>query len=164
MTVKGLTLSTEQHAFARERLSKFGNQTNIALEDYRHQNSKFDNIVSIEMFEAVGEKYWPTYFEKVSSSLKKGGKAVIQTITIDEARFDRYRKAGLKTTDEFHFGHDYARTLQEWLDTFDAKRADVKALGFDDGFIRLWRFYLAACIAGFSTNRTSVMQVELQHI
>lgn len=191
MTVKGLTLSTEQHAFARERLSKFGNQTNIALEDYRHQNSKFDNIVSIEMFEAVGEKYWPTYFEKVSSSLKKGGKAVIQTITIDEARFDRYRKggdvirnyifpggmlpsptrfkaeaqkSGLKTTDEFHFGHDYARTLQEWLDTFDAKRADVKALGFDDGFIRLWRFYLAACIAGFSTNRTSVMQVELQHI
>lgn len=190
MNVKGITLSIEQHAYARDRLSKFGKKSNIVLQDYRHQHTKFDNIVSIEMFEAVGERYWPTYFEKVSSLLKQGGKAVVQTITIDENRFERYRKggdvirnyifpggmlpsptrfreeaakAGLKVTDEFHFGHDYARTLQEWLDTFDEKRNEVRALGFDDGFIRLWRFYLAACIAGFSTNRTSVMQAELQH-
>ncbi len=186
-TVKGITLSEEQHAFAAHRLD---GDAHIALEDYRHQQGQYNAIVSIEMFEAVGERYWPVYFNKIRSLLQRDGKAMIQTITIDDSRFDRYRrggdiirsyifpggmlpsperfrkeaeKAGLRVTDEFHFGQDYARTLETWLSNFDARRGDVTALGFDDSFIRLWRFYLASCIAGFRTGRTSVMQAEVQH-
>jgi cyclopropane-fatty-acyl-phospholipid synthase len=185
--IKGLTLSQEQHDYAARKL---GSGVNIALEDYRQQNGTFDNIVSIEMFEAVGERYWPTYFNKVGSLLNKNGKAVIQTITMNDENFPRYRKSGdfirsyifpggmlpspsrfdeevlksgLKAENAFSFGQDYARTLQYWLDSFDQKRDEVKALGFDDSFIRLWRFYLAACIAGFKTGHTDVMQVELSH-
>lgn len=185
--LKGVTLSEEQHDYARNRL---GHKANIALEDYRHQESKYDNIVSIEMFEAVGERYWPTYFNKIGNLLNKNGKAVIQTITMNEKDFPRYRRggdfirsfifpggmlpsparfkaeasqAGLKSGNEFYFGQDYARTLEQWLNIFDQKKDKVQALGFDDGFIRLWRFYLAACIAGFRTGRTDVMQVELSH-
>jgi len=185
--IKGITLSEEQHAYAKKRL---GNNANIALEDYRHQDGKFDSIISIEMFEAVGEKYWPTYFSKIGNLLNKDGKAVIQTITINEQDFPKYRKggdfirsfifpggmlpsasrfkqevkdAGLKTENDFYFGQDYSKTLDTWLKEFDQKRDEVKALGFDDGFIRLWRFYLAACSAGFKTGRTDVMQVELSH-
>lgn len=185
--VKGITLSEEQHDYACNRL---GDRAKIALEDYRHQETKFDHIVSIEMFEAVGERYWKTYFNKIRDLLHKDGKAVIQTITIDDGDFEKYRmggdfirtyifpggmlpsasvfeheaqKAGLKVENSFGFGQDYARTLDIWLDAFDAKRDAVKAMGFDDGFIRLWRFYLAACSAGFKTGRTDVMQVELSH-
>jgi len=183
----GVTLSEQQHEFATQRL---GNKADIRLEDYRHQNGKFDHIVSIEMFEAVGERYWATYFEKVKNMLSQNGKAMIQTITMNKKDFPRYRqggdfirsyifpggmlpspsrfkeeaaKAGLRIADQYHFGLDYARTLQIWLDQFDAKIPEIKALGYDDGFIRLWRFYLAACAAGFRTGRTDVMQVELQH-
>jgi cyclopropane-fatty-acyl-phospholipid synthase len=185
--IKGITLSEKQRHYAHDRL---GDKAQIALEDYRHQDGKFDNIVSIEMFEAVGERYWPTYFGKVGSLLSKGGKAVIQTITLNDKDFPRYRRggdfirsfifpggmlpspsrfgveilrSGLRPQNSFHFGQDYARTLQHWLDDFDKNRDQIKALGFDDGFIRLWRFYLAACIAGFRTGRTDVMQVELSH-
>jgi len=186
-SLKGVTLSEEQHDFARDRL---GNKADIVLEDYRNQDGKYDNIVSIEMFEAVGERYWQTYFGKIGNLLNKNGKAVIQTITMNEQDFPRYRrggdfirsyifpggmlpspssfraevqKSGLKSQNEFYFGQDYARTLEHWLCLFESKRDEVKALGFDDGFIRLWRFYLAACIAGFRTGRTNVMQVEVHH-
>ena len=185
--IKGITLSEEQHDYARQRL---GNDAHIALEDYRHQEGKFDNIVSIEMFEAVGERYWNTYFSKIKELLSDNGKAVIQTITMNEKDFPRYRKsgdfirsyifpggmlpspkrfkeeaekAGLKQSNPFFFGQDYATTLEQWMKTFDTKRDDIKAMGFDDGFIRLWRFYLAGCIAGFKTDQTNVMQVELSH-
>ena len=185
--INGLNLSQEQKKYADQRLS---GKANIAFQDYRFENGKFDSIVSIEMFEAVGEKFWPVYFDKIASCLKSGGKAVIQTITIDESRFENYRKtgdfirsyifpggmlpsperfmehaqkAGLKVGSAYFFGQDYARTLQQWLYKFDAEREAVLKLGFDDGFIRLWRFYLAACIAGFTTNRTDVMQIELSH-
>ncbi len=185
--IKGLTISTEQHAYATERL---GNQAKILLEDYRIQKGKFDHIVSIEMFEAVGEKYWPVYFGKLKSLLASGGKAVIQTITMDENYFDSYRKggdairtfifpggmlpsptrfaqesrkAGFTLTDSFAFGQDYAHTLEHWLNRFEEKISEVKALGFDEKFIRLWRFYLTCCIASFRSGRTNVMQMELQH-
>jgi cyclopropane-fatty-acyl-phospholipid synthase len=138
----------------------------------------------------VGEKYWGTYFDKVSELLSKKGKAVIQTITMNEDDFDNYRKgsdfirsfifpggmlpsmskfkekaaaSGLVVTNTYAFGQDYARTLRQWLNQFDAKIDAVKNMGFDDEFIRLWRFYLAACAAGFHTGRTDVMQVELVH-
>lgn len=186
--VKGITLSDEQFTFAKQRLN--GSAT-IVLEDYRNQKSQYDSIVSIEMFEAVGERYWKTYFTKLASLLKQDGRAVVQTINIDENRFDHYRRssdfirnfifpggmlpttsrfaqeaadAGLRINDCFEFGQDYARTLEIWLKNFDEQKDKVLSLGFDDGFIRLWRFYLAACIAGFRTGRTGVMQVELQHV
>lgn len=185
--VKGITLSEEQRRFSDSRLQ---GRAKIVLEDYRDQRGTFDNIVSIEMFEAVGERYWPVYFEKMGALLKKGGKAVVQTITIHDEHFDRYRKggdmirsfifpggmlpspkrfkqeaekAGLHITDRFDFGQHYATTLERWLTNFDNNISAVKAQGFDEEFTRLWRFYLAACIAGFRTNRTDVMQVELQH-
>ncbi|HTK85750.1 MAG TPA: cyclopropane-fatty-acyl-phospholipid synthase family protein [Patescibacteria group bacterium] len=186
--IRGITISPAQLDFAKRRL---GHRADIALADYRHQTGRFDHIVSIEMFEAVGERYWPTYFEKIKSLLGRGGRAVIQTITIADDRFEKYRRSsdalrdyifpggmlpspsrfasnatrsGLRIADRFTFGEDYAMTLERWLQTFDAKRSAVEALGFDDSFIRLWRFYLAACIAGFRTGRTDVMQVELQHV
>lgn len=185
--IKGLTLSEEQRDYAGERLK---NRANIALEDYRLQSGRFDSIVSIEMFEAVGEKYWPVYFGKLKSLLASGGKAVIQTITIGERYFPAYRKggdairtfifpggmlpsptrfqeesrkAGLTLTDRFAFGQHYARTLEHWLERFEARLPQVRALGFDEKFIRMWRFYLTCCIASFRIGRTDVMQVELQH-
>ncbi len=186
--IKGITLSNQQHDYANNRLQ---GQAQIALEDYRNQDGTYDYLVSIEMFEAVGERYWKTYFQKLQSLLKQTGKAVVQTITIDERYFERYReggdvirsyifpggmlpsperfqheasRAGLRVTDSFAFGHDYAKTLKEWLEVFDHKYQQVKALGFDDHFIRLWRFYLAACFASFMVGRTDVMQMELQHV
>lgn len=185
--IKGITLSDSQHKYASRRL---GSDANIAIEDYRAQEGKYDNIVSIEMFEAVGEKFWPVYFEKLKTLLADKGKAVLQTITIRDDYFERYRqggdvirtyifpggmlpaperfkeetaKAGLKINDTYYFGMDYARTLQEWLDKFESKLEHVRAQGFDEPFIRLWRFYLAACIASFKVGRTDVMQVELAH-
>jgi cyclopropane-fatty-acyl-phospholipid synthase len=185
--LKGITLSEEQRDYASRRL---GGGAQIALEDYRHQRGTFDHIVSIEMFEAVGERYWPAYFGKIGALLNRGGKAVLQTITMNEADFNTYRtggdfirsyifpggmlpapsrfadqarRAGLKTSAPFYFGMDYARTLEGWLANFERNKDRVRALGFDDGFIRLWRFYLAACIAGFRTGRTDVMQVEVSH-
>jgi len=186
--IKGITLSQEQHDYARKRL---GEGIKIELEDYRHQQSQYDHIVSIEMFEAVGERYWKTYFSKIADLLSNKGKAVIQTITMNEYDFPLYRRsgdfirsfifpggmlpspsrfkqeaqrAGLRVEDEFYFGQDYARTLDTWLEKFDQQKDKIKALGFDEGFIRLWRLYLAACSAGFTTERTNVMQVELSII
>ena len=142
------------------------------------------------MFEAVGERFWPVYFDKIKSLLADNGRAVIQTITINEQDFPRYRtggdfirsyifpggmlpsptrfyeeaeKAGLKVSDSFRFGQDYARTLDTWLENFEEKIGNIRAMGYDEGFIRLWRLYLASCAAGFRTNKTDVMQVELRH-
>lgn len=184
---KGVTLSTEQSRYAKDRL---GSNADIAVEDYRIQEGKYQNLVSIEMFEAVGERFWPTYFKTVKRLLDKKGKAVIQTIVIGEQWFERYRrgsdmirtfvfpggmlpsaerfrdeaaKAGLKSEDSFFFGQDYAKTLEHWEKNFESKLFEVQALGFDEKFIRIWKFYLAACIAGFRQGRTDVMQVELSH-
>lgn len=185
--LKGITLSHEQCAYAKNRL---GQSASIVLEDYRHQNGKFDHIVSIEMFEAVGQKFWPVYFEKMKSLLAENGKAIVQTITIENKSFNRYRndtdflrtyifpggmlpspdkfddaarRAGLIPTQSFEFGLDYARTLDIWLDKFDHVYEQVKSMGFDDNFVRMWRFYLAGCSASFRTGYTNVQQVELQH-
>lgn len=184
---KGLTLSSEQAAYARARL---GQGARIALQDYRDEKSRFDHIVSIEMFEAVGEAFWPSYFGKLAETLTRQGRAMVQTITVADRYFDRYRKggdmirsfifpggmlpsperfraeaerAGLRVEDAFGFGRDYARTLTDWLQRFDARQTEIMAMGFDEAFIRVWRFYLAACIASFSVGRTDVMQYRLAH-
>lgn len=185
---KGLTLSQAQAAYARARL---GQGAEIALQDYRDETGRFDSVVSIEMFEAVGERFWPVYFDRLRRVLSEKGRAMIQTITVADRYFDRYRaggdmirsfifpggmlpsskrfneetaRAGLRVEDAYGFGRDYARTLSEWLTRFEARLPEVRALGFDDGFIRVWRFYLAACIASFTVGRTDVVQYRLAHV
>ncbi len=184
---RGITLSDQQHQYATERLKGSGK---VVLEDYRLQESRYDSLVSIEMFEAVGEKYWGTYFSKLKSLLATNGKAMVQTITIRDENFETYRrrgdmirtfifpggmlpspsrfkqeaeKAGLRMEDRFDFGQDYAQTLKHWLQAFEQRLDEVRTLGFDEGFIRVWRFYLCACIAAFSNGSTNVMQVRLGH-
>src|SRR6201996_2529137 len=165
--VTGLTISPAQHAFATERLKN--SPAEIRLEDYRKVKGAFDNIVSIEMFEAVGEHYWPAYFTTVKERLKRGGRAVIQTITIRDDLFAGYRtrsdfvrhyvfpggmlpslarfrqeaeQAGLKFAGAFGFGKDYARTLREWSARMQEKSGQIAALGHDERFLRNWQFYL----------------------
>jgi cyclopropane-fatty-acyl-phospholipid synthase len=186
----GLTLSHEQHAFATQRLQKNHPQAtaDFRLQDYRDVKGTFDAIVSIEMLEAVGEQYWPIYFRTVRERLKSQGVAIIQTITIDHDYFDDYKRrsdfirhytfpggllpsiprlqeeiraAGLVLKEVHAFGLDYARTLTEWLDTLNAKRETVLALGYDEAFMRSWQFYLACCIGAFRVGRTNVVQLEL---
>lgn len=185
--LKGITLSPSQQEYARHRL---GDAADVEIEDYRETEGKYDGIVSIEMLEAVGEAYWPAYFKKIADLLKKEGKAVIQTITIDEQDFARYRqggdfirsfvfpggmlpslprfqeeadRAGLKVEQPFFFGPDYAETLTRWLKAFEASKSELPRLGFDEKFVRLWRFYLSGCAAAFTTGRTNVMQATLTH-
>lgn len=185
--ISGVTISDEQFNYSQNRL---GDHATIIKKDYRLLEGVYDQIVSIEMFEAVGEKYWPIYFKKIKSLMKEKGTALVQSITIADNKFESYRKGsdvirslifpggmlpsarvfeqvagqnGLAMTDKFEFGLDYARTLEIWLENFDSKYVEVKRMGYDEGFIRLWRFYLASCIAGFKTGRINVMQAELRH-
>jgi cyclopropane-fatty-acyl-phospholipid synthase len=186
--VTGVTISPAQHGFATNRLS--GRDADIRLEDYRKIKGTFDNIVSIEMFEAVGEHYWPAYFAAVAERLKRGGRAVVQTITIRDELFAGYRtrsdfvrhyvfpggmlpslarfrdeadRAGLKVASAFSFGHDYARTLREWSARMMGASDRIRALGHDTRFLRNWEFYLAICASSFAVDRTDVVQVELAH-
>jgi len=188
--VTGLTLSTEQHAWAVERLQTAGlsEQACFVLQDYRDERNQYDAVVSIEMFEAVGEPYWSDYFATLRRCLKPGAKAVVQTITIDDALFERYRRgtdfiqqyifpggmlpspsrfedcaraAGLGVADRFAFGTDYAHTLALWRKAFMAQLPQITAQGFDARFARIWEFYLAYCEAGFAQGNTDVMQFTL---
>ena len=189
--VTGLTLSPAQQAFAQDRARAGGwdGNSDFLLTDYRDMQGQFDHIVSVEMFEAVGERWWPTYFQTLKRLLKPGGRALIQVITIQDALFQRYRrgtdfiqrhifpggmlpsptvfcqqavKAGFCVSDDLAFGSHYARTLALWHDAFCDRLLEVKAQGFDDRFIRLWRFYLAYCEAGFRAESIDVHQFTLQ--
>lgn len=191
LQVTGLTLSSEQLAWARQRLAAplQSGQVELQLRDYRDQTGQFDHIASIEMFEAVGERYWPVYMRQLRRLLRPGGRAALQVITIDEclfadykaspdfiqryifpggmlptpARFDAAaREAGLRIGARHWFGQDYARTLNLWHQGFIEQRAAVRALGYDERFIRMWRYYLAYCEAGFRDRRIDVMQVVLE--
>lgn len=186
--VTGLTISKEQFDYATERMQRAGlsDRVEIKLQDYRDETGKYDRIASIEMFEAVGERYWSTYFSKVRSLLKSGGTAGIQAITINEAAYDTYRARpdfiqryvfpggmlptpailrslglahGLDIERERIFPQDYARTLAEWRDRFWASWDKIKPLGFDERFKRLWEFYLYYCEAGFRAEYIDVRQV-----
>lgn len=187
VSVTGVTISDAQYEYSQKRL---GDRAQVKLQDYRTLTGTYDHIVSIEMFEAVGQEYWQTYFAKVKNLLKDKGKAMIQTITIADDKFDKYSVgsdvirnfifpggmlpspsrfkheaeiAGFRQNETFFFGLDYARTLEIWLENFDNRINEIKTQGFDEKFIRMWRFYLASCIAGFKTGRINVMQVELQN-
>ncbi len=188
--VTGITISDEQLAYARARMERAGlaDRVEILRQDYRDVEGQFDKVASIEMFEAVGEKYWPAYFSKIAAVLKPGGKAGLQVITIKDELFDEYRKradfiqryvfpggmlvsidrlkeetanVGLIWQKAEAFGQSYADTLAEWARRFKAKWGDIRALGFDERFKQLWLFYLSYCEAGFRTGRTDVVQLEL---
>ena len=194
-TVAGVTLSTEQLAFARQRMEKFdqgtraGPAADLRLQDYRDiQDGPYDAICSIEMVEAVGRAYWPTYFRAVSDLLKPGGRACIQSIVIDDALFGRYihstdfiqqyifpggclpcpsefrreaAAAGLEVVDVFAFGPDYAETLRRWRNAFMARRTEIARLGFDQKFMHIWEFYLAYCEAAFDMANIDLVQYTL---
>jgi cyclopropane-fatty-acyl-phospholipid synthase len=182
--VTGLTISPSQHAFATKRLNS---KADILLQDYREVRGKFDSIVSIEMIEAVGERYWPSYFRTIAERLNAGGHAMIQAIVMPDDLFAGYRRrsdfirhyvfpggmlpsvarlteeagrAGLKVVDTHRFGHDYAKTLRLWSERMTAREAEIRALGHDDLFLRNWQFYLAICAAAFAVGRTDVVQLE----
>ena len=188
--VTGVTLSREQLAFARNRIRKAGLDGLVTLEfrDYRDIAEEYDHIVSIEMFEAVGERYWPLYFEKIGACLRPGGKAALQIITIDGSAYQYYRRrtdfiqryifpggmlppverleqlaqdAGLAIEERYLHGHDYARTLKHWHRAFDACRDEISALGFDEGFRRMWKYYLSYCETGFLLGRIDLLQLVL---
>ena len=188
--VTGLTLSTEQLAFARERMDKagLGAMADLRLCDYRDADGQYDAIASIEMFEAVGESYWPSYFECLARNLKPGGRACIQTIVIADELFERYRRGtdfiqqyifpggmlpspsaframaaahGLIVINELRFGIDYADTLVAWREAFHARLDAVRAQGFDERFVRTWEFYLCYCEAAFRERNTDVMHFTL---
>ena len=188
--ITGITLSTEQLAWAQLRMEKLGlgRQSNFLLQDYRDTSDQFDAIVSIEMFEAVGEQYWDSYFECLNRNLKPGGRALVQSITIDEQLFERYRTStdfiqqyifpggmlptktgfealaathGLKVVASLGFGYDYAHTLKQWREVFMSKLDAVRAEGFDGRFINTWEFYLAYCEAAFTKDNTNVYQFTL---
>ena len=186
--VTGLTISREQYDFARERIAKAGlsDKVDIKFQDYRDETGKYDRIASIEMFEAVGEKYWPVFFGKVRDCLKPGGTAGMQIITINEAAYPLYRKRpdfiqryvfpggmlptpnllrslgaeeGLSFLRERVFAQDYARTLAEWRHRFWGSWERIVPLGFDERFKKLWEFYLHYCEAGFRAEYIDVRQV-----
>ena len=191
-TVTGVTLSTEQLAFAQARLQRQGvaDRADLRLQDYRDiADGPYDAICSIEMVEAVGRAYWPTYFQAVHRLLKSGGRACIQSIVIDDALFDRYIRstdfiqqyifpggclpcprefrreaeaAGLRVVDEMAFGADYAETCRRWREAFMAQRARVLQQGFDERFLRIWEFYLAYCEAAFAMGNIDVVQYTLR--
>lgn len=191
--VTGVTISREQHDYARRRLFEAGlaERADIRLIDYRDVEGRFDRVASIEMFEAVGREYWPTYFDKVHEVLAPGGRAGLQIITIQDGLFDEYDartdfiqkyvfpggslpsearmapvldRAGLSVAGVGRFGVDYADTLAEWARRFEAAWGEIvrNGGGFDDRFRRLWRFYLAYCEAGFRSGRTDVIQMALE--
>lgn len=187
-SVRGLTLSPAQLKVAQDRLAAGGLDADLRLQDYRDEDGAYDGIASIEMFEAVGEAYWPDYFATLARCLKPGARACIQTIVIDDALFARYRKstdfiqqyifpggmlpspseferhanaAGLRVEDRFAFGRHYAKTLRTWRARFEAELPVVRALGFDERFIAIWTFYLAYCEAAFAEGSTDVVQYTL---
>jgi cyclopropane-fatty-acyl-phospholipid synthase len=186
--VVGLTISKEQRDFAQKRIHDAGlaEQVQIKLQDYRDERDHYDRIASIEMIEAVGERFWPKYFSQIADRLKAGGLAGIQAITIQDSMFQSYRREvdfiqryvfpggmlpspevlktlgdrfGIPVIRESIFGQDYAKTLATWRNNFRTAWPNLKPLGFDDRFRRLWEYYLAYCEAGFLSGNIDVRQV-----
>lgn len=191
LKVTGLTISEEQFKFAKERIEKAGlsDQVNLKLQDYRDETGHYDGIASIEMFEAVGEKYWPTYFNALRDCLKPGGAATLQIITVDHARWNVYKrgvdfiqkyifpggmlpspvilreqveKAGLIVDKSIEFGKSYDITLRRWHETFNDKWDQITKLGFDERFRRMWNFYLTSCAATFDSGNCDVTQITVR--
>ena len=190
MMVTGLTISREQYDYAVARMEAAGlsQRVTIKLQDYRDERGQYDGIASIEMFEAVGERYWPSYFNTLRDNLKPGKNATLQIITVQDRRWEVYRRgvdfiqkyifpggmlpapsilraeverAGLRVAHSIEFGESYSQTLRRWHETFNQRWDDVAKLGFDDRFRRMWDFYLTSCAATFQSGNTDVTQITV---
>jgi cyclopropane-fatty-acyl-phospholipid synthase len=190
LKVTGLTISQAQHDYAVERIAKAGlsDRVEIKLQDYRDERGSYDGIASIEMFEAVGERYWPVYFASLHDRLKPGRNATLQIITVTDERWHAYRKgvdfiqkyifpggmlpapsvlraeverAGLTVKGSIEFGESYSITLRRWHETFTDRWSEVRKLGFDDRFKRMWDFYLASCAGAFQGGNCDVTQITV---
>ena len=190
LKVTGLTISQAQHDFAVDRMKRAGlsDLVTIKLQDYRDERGIYDGIASIEMFEAVGERYWPVYFDTLRERLKPGRNATLQIITIADHRWELYRntvdfiqkyifpggmlpapkvlraeveRAGLKMLGSIEFGKSYSQTLRRWHDVFNDRWTEVAKLGFDDRFRRMWNFYLTSCAGAFEGGNCDVTQITV---
>ncbi|WP_341212331.1 cyclopropane-fatty-acyl-phospholipid synthase family protein [uncultured Limimaricola sp.] len=185
--VTGLTISRAQfdHAQARIARAGLGDRVELRLQDYRDERGVYDGVASIEMFEAVGEAYWPVYFDRLHDRLRPGRRATLQVITLQDHRFAQYRRgvdfiqkhifpggmlpspailrglteaAGLQVAHSLTFGESYSRTLRLWHDRFNDRWDEIAALGFDARFRRMWNFYLCACASTFRSGNCDVTQ------
>ena len=190
LRVTGLTISRAQRDYAVDRMARAGltDRVEIKLQDYRDERGTYDGIASIEMFEAVGERYWPVYFDTLRERLKPGANATLQIITVHDRRWEVYKRgvdfiqkyifpggmlptptilrrevarAGLAVRDSVEFGQSYAQTLRRWHETFNDRWAEVQRLGFDERFRRMWNFYLASCAATFQHGNCDVTQITV---
>jgi len=185
--VTGVTISRNQHSYADCRLD---GRADIQLRDYRDIYGKYDNIVSIEMIEAVGARYWPSYFSTLKQNLAEGGRVLLQAITVKDSYFETYRNssdyirqyvfsggmllcdsiiaeqaknADLEVRDNFAFGQDYAKTCRIWSEGLVQQKRKILEQGFGEDFFRNWQYYLEICAASFAVSHTNVVQVELAH-
>ena len=190
--IDGITISKEQFQFVKKRIEngEWSSSASVQILDYRLARGKYDKIVSIEMIEAVGEKYWHKFFEQLKMLLMPNGSIGLQLITIDEAAFSLYKKypdflqkyifpggmlmtkdllrelsesAGLQLVEVRDFGSDYARTLRLWKERFNAAWPELEKIGFEGRFRKMWNFYLSYCEAGFDNGLIDVSQVHLKH-
>jgi cyclopropane-fatty-acyl-phospholipid synthase len=190
LRVTGLTISQEQYDYAVARIAKAGlsDRVQIKMQDYRDERGVYDGVASIEMFEAVGEKYWPVYFDTLRDRLKPGKNATLQIITVQHKRWDVYRRgvdfiqkyifpggmlpspvvlrqeierAGLSVARSIEFGESYSLTLRRWHEVFNAKWDKIAHLGFDDRFRRMWNFYLTSCAGTFHSGNCDVTQITV---
>ena len=191
LRVTGLTISREQHDYAVERMARadLSDRVEIKLQDYRDEKGTYDGIASIEMFEAVGEKYWPVYFEQLRNCLRPGRSATLQIITVTDQRWEIYRKgvdfiqkyifpggmlpapkvlfplidnAGLEFARSIEFADSYSQTLRRWHTDFNARWDEISALGFDDRFKRMWNMYLTSCASAFQTRNCDITQITVR--
>jgi len=191
LKVTGLTISQEQFNYAVERIEKAGlsDLVTFKLQDYRDETGTYDGIASIEMFEAVGEQYWPTYFQTLRDRLNPGRNATLQIITVQDKRWHSYRKgvdfiqkyifpggmlpsptrlseeieaAGLRKVKDIEFAESYSVTLRRWFETFNDRWEQVASLGFDDRFRRMWNVYLTSCAATFHSRTCDVLQITVE--
>ncbi len=190
LVVTGLTISRAQLDYAQARMQRAGlnERVDLRLLDYRDERGSYDGIASIEMFEAVGEKYWPVYFHTLHDRLKPGRNATLQIITLQEKRYEIYRKgvdfiqkyifpggmlpsrsvlmeeirrAGLGLVGSYEFGESYSQTLRRWYDVFNAHWDEIAQMGFDARFRRMWNFYLASCAGAFHGGNCDVTQITV---
>lgn len=190
LKVTGLTISQEQFNYAQQRIEKAGlsGQVDFKLQDYRDERGTYDGIASIEMFEAVGEKYWPVYFNTVRDRLKPGRNATLQIITVADRRWEVYKRgvdfiqkyifpggmlpsptilraqveeAGMNVVRSIEFGKSYDLTLRRWHETFNEKWDQISDMGFDDRFRRMWNYYLTTCASAFDSGNCDVTQITI---
>jgi cyclopropane-fatty-acyl-phospholipid synthase len=190
LKVTGLTISQAQHDYAVQRIAAAGlsDQVEIKLQEYRDERGTYDGIASIEMFEAVGEKYWPVYFDTLRDRLKPGRHATLQIITVQDKRWQVYKRgvdfiqkyifpggmlpspsvlkaeverSGLRIRGSIEFGQSYSDTLRRWHETFNSRWDEIAAMGFDDRFRRMWNFYLTSCAGAFKGGNCDVTQITV---